>query len=430
MLVAEAPYSIHQRFAKYYVNRLNALADKLDTKDDTSFIDAVTLLDEDLDQIRQAIQWLNTLSAEDSELAHIAMSLLKVNMRLLMLRLTSDELMACTKTALEAARQFQDEEVVRQCLYQLALAYRDTDRYDDSIDCLEELLASSQQNADRRNEARAWFLFGSIDTVLSRPVQARQKLEKAIALLKEIGDRSDIYGISIATLGNTYSSEGKHEIAIPLQQEALALFREQKDLFRVCYLLGNLGDDYVGLGRYAEALAALEEGIQIARYIHHNDSLGFLLGNTGYVSLRLGQIKAAESYLEESVMVCQTLNKVVGKLLFSAFLFHIQMTVENLHESCRQFCTLISQAAERQILSVLMVLLTVVAKWHLLRNEPVRSMQLLDYIGTRPEPEHECLYFIEQVRHEIATLYPNLQPVAPLEQTLEEIVADILANCD
>src|SRR6187431_1844035 len=104
MATVEAPFLIHQRFGRYYLDRLNALAAKLDTKNDAPFIEAIALLDEDLDQIRQAIRWLNTLASEDSELALIALNFLKVNTRLLMLRLTSDEQVTCTKTALEAAR--------------------------------------------------------------------------------------------------------------------------------------------------------------------------------------------------------------------------------------------------------------------------------------------------------------------------------------
>jgi len=107
MTTVEAPYSIHQRFGRYYLDKLNNLASKLDIQNDASFMEAIALLDEDLDQIRQAIRWVNNLASEDSELALIALKFLKVNTRLLMLRLTSDELVNCTKTALEAHGNFK-----------------------------------------------------------------------------------------------------------------------------------------------------------------------------------------------------------------------------------------------------------------------------------------------------------------------------------
>jgi tetratricopeptide (TPR) repeat protein len=430
MATVAVPYSIHGRFAGYYLNLLNTLASKLDTKNDTSFIEAISLLDEDLDQIRQAIRWLSTLASENSELARIALNFLKVNTRLFMLRLTSDELVMCTKTALEAARQFQDEETVRQCLYQLAMVYRDTGHYDESVAYSQELLASSQKGGDSRSEAKAWFILGTIDTVRSRPIQARQELENGIALLKAIGDRSEIYGQLIGSLANTYSSEGKHEIAVPLAQEALVLFREQGDLFRICYCLNNLGDDYAGLGQYSEALAAFEEGVQIARSINHNDSLALLLGNTGYISLKLGYIETAETYLEESIMVCKTMNKVVGQLLFSAILFHIRLTAQNLNETYNLLCGLMIEASELEIISVVLLLLTAFAKWFLLAGDPARSLQLLDFVTTRPELQHEGVYFAERVRHEIAASYPDLQPATPLDQSLEDIVANILSTSD
>ena len=430
MAIAEAPYAIHQRFAGYYLSRLNTLASKLDTKNDTSFVEAISLLDDDLDQVRQAIRWLNTLSSEDTDLAHIALNLLKVNTRLLRLRLTNDELITCTRTALEAARQFQDEEMARQCLYQLAVIYRETGHYDDSMVYSQELLASSQQGADRRDEARALLLLGAIDTYQSRPLQARQKLEKGIAILKEIGDRSEIRGIFISNLANTYSAERKHELAIPLALEALAIYREQQDLYRLDRALNNLGDDYVGAGRYEEALAAFEEGIQIARSIGHNDSLCLLLGNSGHISLRLGHIDAAQAYLEESITLCKVIDDIFVELLASASLFHIRLTSEDLNDQYNQLCDLISRASELKITGVVLLLLTVVARWHLLAGDPVRSLQLLDFVSAQPELEHEGVYFAERVYREIADSYPDLQSSVPLEQPLEEIVADILSICN
>lgn len=430
MASVEAPYSIHQRFGRYYLDRLNTLAAKLTTKNDTSYMEAITLLDEDFGQIRQAIGWLNTLASEDSDLSLIALNFLKVNIRLLKLRLTNDELVTCIQTALEAARQFQDEAMVRQCLYQLASIYSDIGRYDDGLAYSQELLVSSQKSADIRNEAKALGLIGTIDFYQGRLADARQKLEKCLALLKEIGDRSDVYGIFIGDLASTYSAERKHEIAIPLAQEALDLFREQRDLYRLGRALNNLGDDYVGLGRYSEALTAYEEGIQITRSIGHNGSLGFLLGNTGYIHLKLGHLDTARTFLEESITLLRSQDNHIAQFAFSAILFHINMTVENLSESNSELCGLIAWASERNIVSLVLLLLTVVARYYLLAGDPVHSLQLLDFLSTRPELEHECVYLIERVRGQVADVYPDLQSTVPLEQPLDDIVANILFVTD
>src|SRR6266581_2947482 len=204
----ESPYSIYYRFVQYYLRKLRATEAALKTRQDDSFGEALNLLDEDLAQIKQAQIWLNACAPDDIELSRTAIIYTGIDHRLLALRLSNDELMAWFNTGLNAARQLDDIPTAMRFLYRVSSVYIDTGRYDRSTPYLQALLTLSRATEAHRDEAKAWLGLGNIAYHRGRQAEAQQAFEKGVALMKRIGDRSDVFGLLMVNLATTYSAQG------------------------------------------------------------------------------------------------------------------------------------------------------------------------------------------------------------------------------
>lgn len=422
----ESPYSIYLRFAQYYLQKLRATEVVFRTGQVDAIVEALTLLDADLAQIRQAQACLSSYAIEDIELTQVCLLYTAIDNRLLTLRFSNDERIAWYSTALNAARQAKDEAAVRLCLYGVATGYVGSGRYDLSVPYLQELLTLAQSTQAKRDEAKAWLELGIIAYHRGSQSEAQDALETAITLLNETGDRSDALGVSLLSLAAVYSAQGQHELSLKSLQPAIVLFRQNVDPYHLCTALSNFGSEYHALGNYSEALAALEEGLVLAKRLGNDDTLGYLLANLGLVMLSMGQQNRAQRYLEESIAILRTIGNLHAVIAISGFLFHASMNIDNLEPSRNQLCDLISQAHKLKMVGNVLALLTAFAKWYLLAGQPVRCIELLNFVTPRPELDSEWLPFIARISEGVAIAYPGLTVTTLSDQSLNQIIAEVL----
>ena len=83
--------------------------------------------------------------------------------------------------------------------------------------------------------------------------EAAQFYQQALAIYREIGDRSEIAN-SLNHLGFAYKSIGQYQQAIEYYQQELTLRRELGDRRQEGYSLTNLGITYGSLGQYHKAI--------------------------------------------------------------------------------------------------------------------------------------------------------------------------------
>jgi tetratricopeptide (TPR) repeat protein len=425
----DTPTLICQRFAQYYLYKLQSAADDFLTGQEEIVVGALTRLDADLAQIKQAQALLSSYAAHDIELAQTCLDYSGITNLLLSLTLSVDEQIAWCSAALSAARLIDDQARVRTLLFRLGNLYVDSGRFDQGTPYLQELLTLAQAAQASRDEAKAWMGFADIAYHRGNHAEAQQLFETAYALLKALNDRSDVLGVLLLNLSSVYAAQGQHELSLQTVQETAEFLREKKDLYHLCNALNNMGSEYHALGRYAEASAALDEGIQLARQLGDEDTLGYLLANLGLVSLSMGNRERAQPYLEESVSILRAHDNAFAALAISGFLFHASMTVDNLDSSYQQLCDLIAEAVTLKMAGNVLSLLTAVARWYFLADQPVRCLELLDFVAPRPELDSEWLPFISRLRDEVAAVHPGLaHSTATLPaRSLEQILAEILA---
>ncbi len=167
-------------------------------------------------------------------------------------------------------------------------------------DFLQQALALARELGDRSGEARAlrtlsWTLRYRVDTSLSYQY-ARTSLE----LYRDLGDRQGeseaLNSLGIAT--NNYADCRTYE------EQALAIARALGLRSRAVTLYNNLALIYQKLGLYLKALDYAEQSVQMAREMQARDNSAYFLDTLARVYLDMGEYERAEKAFAE----CQALS--------------------------------------------------------------------------------------------------------------------------
>jgi tetratricopeptide (TPR) repeat protein len=180
--------------------------------------------------------------------------------------------------------------------------------------------------ADTEPAVRAYWLenLGVMFSALGRPADALPVTEEAVAVYRELATASpDRYrpdlARSLSNLGVRFSELGRPADALPVTEEAVAVFRElataSPDRYRpdLANSLNNLGVRFSALGRPADALPVTEEAVAVFRELaaaspdRYRPDLAASLDNLGVRFSALGRPADALPPAEEAVAVYREL---------------------------------------------------------------------------------------------------------------------------
>ncbi len=155
----------------------------------------------------------------------------------------------------------------------------------------------AQTSQSRQTEGDRLFNQGNQQFQLSQFEAAFQSWQQALAIYREIKDRSR-EGAALGNLGLAYLSLGKYEKAIEYQLQSAELAKVLGDRNGQANSFGNLGNAYLSLGKYDKATEYFLQCLAIARELKDRQSEGATLGNLGIIYQNLGQYdKAIENQL-------------------------------------------------------------------------------------------------------------------------------------
>jgi CHAT domain-containing protein/Tfp pilus assembly protein PilF len=155
----------------------------------------------------------------------------------------------------------------------------------------------AQTNQARQNEGDLLFNQGNQQFRLSQFDAAFQSWLQALAIYREIKDRSR-EGAALNNLGLAYLTLGKYDKAIEYQLQRAEVTKALGDRSGQANSYGNLGNAYLALGKSDKASEYFVQCLAIAREIKERETEGATLGNLGVVYQNLGQYdKAIESHL-------------------------------------------------------------------------------------------------------------------------------------
>ena len=175
-----------------------------------------------------------------------------------------------------------------------------------ALPVFEKLLAEFTANGDVRNTAIAQGLIGECHWRLGRFEQSRRYLDTALALKRELGDRSQ-EGKTLNTLGLLEWDMGNFDAAIARFGDASAIGAEIGDQKLQGATLNNISLVHDELGDYHTSLKQYQEVLDIYADVDFPRGVGDTLGNIGGVYLLLGHYSEAVDYYGQALAISEQL---------------------------------------------------------------------------------------------------------------------------
>jgi tetratricopeptide (TPR) repeat protein len=200
---------------------------------------------------------------------------------------------------LDAARQLDQEELVANTLFTVAVAYMDRGRLDEAAEALDE---ARYLCAKLENQAgQAQVALRQADLALARQdfALAEKPAAEALEIFEAVGDLAGRVSAR-ERLAAALSALGRHAEALPHLETAVALLTEAGDRVGEVLLRQRLAPLYRGLGRLPEAVAAYEALGRAAEAVGERQRVALALVGLGTCAAELGRLKAALAALAQA----------------------------------------------------------------------------------------------------------------------------------
>jgi DNA-binding SARP family transcriptional activator len=163
---------------------------------------------------------------------------------------------------------------------------------------------------DARQQAIAATLVGRAQLHLGRREQAAERMERALAAFRRLGDQHQVMSL-LSDLGQVARLAGDHPRALEHFAEALFICRSSPAGVSEGIVLTNLADVYIDIRNWDEARGCLEESLAIRR--ERGDTAGetVVLPSLGYLCCQLGRLGEAIGYLDQAVLRCSAIDNQV-----------------------------------------------------------------------------------------------------------------------
>ncbi|MFI7408752.1 AfsR/SARP family transcriptional regulator [Streptomyces sp. NPDC049627] len=162
-----------------------------------------------------------------------------------------------SQVAVSAARRVQDLALLGASLSSLGIACWKLGRFDEGIEVAGEGRDIAVRLGDKYTEAHGESTIGLLLTVLGQHAEALPRLERAMALEREL-DIPRAHAETLTILSTLYEQWGRYEEAASAARRALEIHAELDYRNNEVMALTDLAFAHVGLGEYDDARACLE----------------------------------------------------------------------------------------------------------------------------------------------------------------------------
>ncbi|HSL45728.1 MAG TPA: tetratricopeptide repeat protein [Anaerolineales bacterium] len=258
-----------------------------------------------------------------------------------------------------------------------AITLRLLGKYSESLQDIEEALELATAEPDLQAVyAEALRIKGSNLYRLGQARRALEELEHSLSLYKELKETINI-PIVLAETAMVHATVGNVDSAKSLYQDALKIWRVEKNSYYQAEALNNLAVLYYHLGEYEPASDSFEEGLACARSSRNQRTESLLLTGLGDLYAEIEAFEAAKLAYEQAEAIAGRLsgffisNYLVLARANLALLQQDLLASSRLLRSFRKKLDVNPSAYERGLWAFLQ------GRYHLLKKESRKAITLL-----------------------------------------------------
>lgn len=200
---------------------------------------------------------------------------------------------------LDAARRLDQDELVANRLFTVAVAYLDRRRFAEAAEALDEARYLCRTLENQAGEAQVALRQADLGLASADPEAAVQAAAEALELFTALGEVAGQVN-SRERLAAALAAAGRPGEALAHLETAVAQLDEAGDRVGVVLLRQRLSPLYRALGRLPEALASYEALGRAAESVGERQCVALALVGVGTIAAELGRLKAALKALDQA----------------------------------------------------------------------------------------------------------------------------------
>ena len=167
-------------------------------------------------------------------------------------------------------------------------------------DHLDRALALERRTGDREGEGKTLNVLGLLAWDQGEYDEAIDRFTRARTVARNIGDKK-LEGASLNNLSLVYDELGDYDVSLKQYQQVLELYREVDFPRGVGDTLGNIGGVHLLLGQFRDALGYYQQALAISERLDSKPSMSQDNGNIALCLLGLGETDDALKHFERAI---------------------------------------------------------------------------------------------------------------------------------
>lgn len=217
------------------------------------------------------------------------------------------EWLAIAELAAKESGSIPDPKVGAIALNNLAVIYRQLERYKEAVECSQKSLSLCLEIGDRYGEGLAYGNLAGAHFALGESHASLTEYEKTLNIFTELGDLYE-HSQSLLGIGMVMARSGNLEEAVSKFNACLEVQREIGDEFGEAQTLNNLGIALRTQGNINQAIQKLQSSIRIKNEIGDRQGIVTTLNNLAVAYQQKGELDLAIVALEEALVRSGELN--------------------------------------------------------------------------------------------------------------------------
>jgi two-component system, NarL family, sensor kinase len=205
--------------------------------------------------------------------------------------------------SVELSKQINDSSYLAKTIFNTGTSYRVLGQYENAV----KFYVEGQKLFGKINqpdaEALVFDLLQTLYCDMHQYERAVEYGEKAVALVRKLGNDESSLAVYLSNLGNSYGYINQYKKALDVYQESLALSRKSDNRYAAATQLLNIGDAYLHLGEYEKMKPVYDESLKESKQLDSKENVVIALRGLSLYHQYKKQFGVAKQYIEEALEI-------------------------------------------------------------------------------------------------------------------------------